>query len=126
MKLFLLRAIGLHMQRENKSQNESVPVVTRRDWVGTLTVEILKETSPELAIKIAYDFAKGLRVKGAQDEGLSALLVEWVKQPFAESPLLPYIRAGFTAGFNSGALPWRRQIEAAELPGLLPVLKTPS
>ena len=83
----------------------------RRDWVGTLNVEILKNTSPELAIKIAYDFGRSLRMKEADASNLPALLNKWVTVPFEDNPLKKYIKAGFLAGFNFQPLPWKRQIE---------------
>jgi len=88
--------------------------VLSRDWVGTLNVEILKQTSPELAIKIAYDFARGLRIKGAQEDALSSLLDTWVNTPFEHNELLRYIKAGFIAGFRFESLPWKRQIDAQQ------------
>ena len=87
------------------------PTRLRRDWVGTLNVEILKNTSPELAIKIAYDFGRSLRMKEADGDGLPALLNKWVTVPFGESPLHKYIKAGFLAGFNFDSLPWKRRID---------------
>src|SRR5205085_6136785 len=96
------------------------PRVPSRDWVGTLTVEILKGTSPELAIKIAYDFGRGLRMKGGEEEDLPRLLETWVAAPFKDSPLLPYIRAGFVAGHGFKSLPWRRQIEQEGAIGTAP------
>ena len=83
----------------------------KRDWVGTLTVEILKGTSPELAIKIAYDFGRSLRLKGQDGDDLPELLEQWVLVPFGDSPLLRYIHAGFIAGHGLKPLPWKRQID---------------
>lgn len=87
-----------------------------RGWVGTLNLEILKTTSPELAIKIAYDFGRSLRASEGDDLSLSVLLDKWVTTPFQDNPLQRYIKAGFTAGFNFEALPWKRQIDEAAGP----------
>lgn len=93
---------------QNRADGTSVPVAI----TGELLLDIGSDTSPELAIKIAYDFGRNLRTKGAEEEDFSKLLVECVQQPHGEGPLLPYIMAGFTAGFHYQSLPWRRQIEA--------------
>jgi hypothetical protein len=78
-----------------------------------LTFEILKETSPELGIKIAYDFGRNLRAQGALEGQFREILESTVEQPFAGMALLPYIRCGFAAGFYYGSLPWRRDIDEA-------------
>lgn len=75
-------------------------------------MEIQKDGSPELAIKIAYDFGRSLRSNGADASRFPELLTEHVAQPYADQQLLPYIIAGFTAGFHFQSLPWRREIEA--------------
>ena len=79
---------------------------------------IIKEgTSPEMAIKLAYDFARGLRGKGAAESDFAEHLQGLVETPYADSPLLLYVRAGFTAGYFYEMLPWRRQIEAGDYAG---------
>lgn len=78
-------------------------------------MDISPTTSPELAIKIAYDYARNLRAQGAEQTVFPQLVTECVDGPYADSPLLKYIRAGFKAGFASNSLPWRRQIESGEL-----------
>ena len=77
-------------------------------------MDIKPDTSPELAIKIAYDFAKTLRSKGATDRQIADQLDIWVEKPFRTSVQLIYARAGFTAGYHWEMLPWRREIEASE------------
>lgn len=78
-------------------------------------MEIKTGTSPELAIKIAYDFARSLRAKGATEEQFRDQLEIWVEKQHATSPIIRYIRAGFAAGYTWQQLPWKRQIdEAAE------------
>ena len=81
------------------------------DGVGVTNMEI-GSVSPELAIKIAYDFGRRLRSEGAQEADLSRELEKWVERPYRDTPLILYIRGGFVAGFNFAALPWRREIEA--------------
>jgi hypothetical protein len=78
-----------------------------------LTFEIIKETSPELGIKIAYDFARNLRAEGAVPEQFRNILESMVEEPFAGTSILPYIRCGFAAGFYYSSLPWRRDIDDA-------------
>ena len=75
-------------------------------------MQINETTSPELAIKIAYDFGRNLRARGAEPDVYDQLESECVDQPYSGNPLLKYIRAGFKAGFNYEGLPWRRQIDA--------------
>ena len=80
---------------------------------GTLvTMDIPKSCSPEAAIKLAYDFAKNLTASDVADAHLSEHLDMWVERPYRANPLLPYIRAGFSAGYQGKPLPWRRDIEA--------------
>lgn len=74
-------------------------------------MEIDGNTSPELAIKIAYDSARRMRNGGADPDTLPNLLKEFVEDPYRTSTLLTYIRAGFCAGFRCEGLPWRRQID---------------
>lgn len=87
-----------------------------RDWVGTLNLEILKNTSPEAAIKFAYDFARGLRLKEADAGTLNELLQRWVTIPFQDNPLQRYIKGGFIAGYTLGPLPWKQQIDEEQSP----------
>ena len=74
-------------------------------------MNLQNDTSPELAIKIAYDFARKLRITGAAEARFTEHLEKWVNDPYRNSALLVYIRAGFTAGFKGDVLPWRRDIE---------------
>lgn len=90
------------------------PARLKREWVGTLNVEILKNTSPELAIKIAYDFGRSVRMKEADGDNLPTMLKQWVTVPFSDNPLHKYIKAGFLAGFNFEPLPWKRRIDDVE------------
>lgn len=77
-----------------------------------ITMDIQRDTSPELAIKIAYDFGRKLRTQANDGNEFSEVLASHVAGPFADHSLLPYVIAGFTAGYHFEALPWRRQIEA--------------
>jgi hypothetical protein len=77
-------------------------------------MQIRPGTSAEAAIKIAYDFARGLRRSGARDHELEQELFAFVDTPHRNSPLLRYIRAGFAAGYRGTALPWVREIDALE------------
>jgi hypothetical protein len=77
-------------------------------------MQITPGTSPEAAIKIAYDFARGLRRSGAHDHELQQELFAFVDTPHRNSPLLRYLRAGFAAGYRGTALPWVREIDALE------------
>ena len=70
-------------------------------------------TSPEEAIKAAYDFAKVLRDGGMGEDDFSEQCTVWVDHRYTTNALLPYIRAGFEAGFFGKALPWVRQVHAA-------------
>src|SRR5438552_2825893 len=81
---------------------------------GALATEILKETSPELGIKIAYDFGRKLRIEGAEESTFGRLVCDYIEEPFAGMTLLRYIRAGFKAGFFYQPLPWRRRIDDEE------------
>jgi hypothetical protein len=77
----------------------------------SLSQAILKETSPELAIKVAYDFGRKLRVDGTDDTHVDDLTAKYVDPDFFGLPLHLYVRAGFIAGVRCLALPWRRDIE---------------
>ncbi len=81
---------------------------------GTPVLEIHLGTSPELAIKVAYDFARKLRMEGASERDFDNLLTNWAG-PFDGTPLALYVRSGFTAGYHFLSLPWRRQID--DVPG---------
>jgi hypothetical protein len=81
------------------------------DWIGTFLPEILGETSPELAIKLAYDYGRDVRQGGAAADELARLLGQRIDLPFKDSPLLRYVRIGFSAGFEGEALPRRRHID---------------
>ena len=74
-------------------------------------------TSPEMAIKLAYDFARSLRGTGVAESDFAEHLHRLVETSYADSPLLLYVRAGFTAGYFYKMLPWRRQIEAGDYAG---------
>lgn len=73
---------------------------------------ITENLSPELAIKMAYDFARRLRMTGWTESDFPECLGRLVEAHYCASPLLIYIRAGFSAGYFYDSLPWRRQIEA--------------
>ena len=73
-------------------------------------LDIRPDTSPEVAIKQAYDFAWSLRINGANEHDFQILMAQWTKR-FGTSPLVPYIRGGFSAGFHFEPLPWKRAIE---------------
>ena len=103
--------VGMAVEAPPRAETPADDAPETRDGVGTLKLEILKDTSPELAIKIAYDFARGLNIKGADDSELPHLLDAWVTKPYRENPLYPYLAAGFIAGFHGGPLPWKRQID---------------
>ena len=103
------------MHQGNDNPHRNTPVAPLRDWMGVLSLGVLQQNaSPGLAIKIAYDFAKSLRAKRCEDGDFDRLFSDWVGQRFTKSPLLPYIRAGFRAGYFGAALPRRRQIEGGE------------
>ena len=72
-------------------------------------------TSVEVAIKVAFDFGKVLRAGGAEEDDCARQRLIWVDQRYATHPLLPYIAAGFEAGYLNKPLPWVRQIDAALL-----------
>jgi len=72
----------------------------------------LADSSPELAIKAAYDFGRALRIDGAELDELAALLTAHVDGPLADSAVRVYARAGFIAGFHFASLPWRREVDA--------------
>jgi hypothetical protein len=76
----------------------------------TLNDEILKETSPELAIKVAYDFGRKLARQDVLD--VDDALADHVDPSFRGTSLYIYVRAGFISGLSGTALPWRRDIEA--------------
>jgi hypothetical protein len=78
---------------------------------------INENVSPELAIKLAYDFARSLRATSAPEADFAENVQKLVETPYAGSPLLLYIRAGFKAGYFYETLPWRRQIEAGDYAG---------
>jgi hypothetical protein len=82
---------------------------------GGCIVQVNSTTSPEQAIKIAYDFARNLRINGVAAADLPHLLANNVEKPYSACRLLIYLRAGFVAGFDGQALPWRREIEAKGL-----------
>ena len=73
----------------------------RRDAPGTTPSPI----APDLAIRIAYAFGYNLRSKGCDDADFDRLTLAWVERRFADTTLLPHIRAGFAAGFHGRALP---------------------
>jgi hypothetical protein len=81
--------------------------------IDALALLIPPHTAPELAIKIAYDFARKHRMEGADESEYPALLQDNVERIFSDTTLLRYVRAGFRAGFFSQPLPWRRDIESA-------------
>src|SRR5690349_2274387 len=58
----------------------------------------------DLAISIAYTFGRSLRDRGSGQADFDRLMSEWVDRRFAGTPLLPCIRAGFTAGFSGAPL----------------------
>ena len=70
-------------------------------------------TSAEVAIKIAFDFGKVLRAGGAEENDCARQRLIWVDQRYATHRLLPYLVAGFEAGYLEKPLPWVRQIDAA-------------
>ena len=72
----------------------------------------LAVTSPELAIKIAYDFGRNLRIEGAEVDELPELIAAHIDRPLADSVVRVYARAGFIAGFHFASLPWRREVDA--------------
>jgi len=72
-------------------------------------------TSAEVAIKIAFDFGKVLRESGAEEDDCAHQRLIWVDRRYAANPLLPYIAAGFEAGYLNKPLPWVRQIDAVRL-----------
>src|SRR4051812_5371750 len=82
---------------------------------SALNHEILKETSPELAIKVAYDYGRKVARQDMLD--IDDAIAEHVDPAFRGTSLYIYIRAGFVAGLGSKALPWRRDIEAADTEG---------
>jgi hypothetical protein len=90
------------------------PLDVREPCEGLTTLDVPKDISPENAIKLAYDFARDLRYRGAADGQLAMHLTQWV-EPFASTPLYRYLRAGFIAGYNCDTLPWRREIEATQI-----------
>ena len=71
--------------------------------------------SPEVAIKVAFDFGKVLREGGAEEGDYAGQRLIWVDQRYATHPLLPYLVAGFEAGYLNKPLPWVRQVDAAQL-----------
>jgi hypothetical protein len=70
-------------------------------------------TSPEVAIKTAFDFGRVLRDGGAEETDYAQQRLIWVDRRYTTHPMLPYIVAGFEAGFLGKPLPWVRQIDAA-------------
>jgi hypothetical protein len=77
-------------------------------------MKIACDTSPEAAIKIAYDYARALRRSGAAEADLEADVFEMVETPHRDDPLLRYLRAGFIAGFRGVNLPWVKEIDALD------------
>jgi hypothetical protein len=77
-------------------------------------MRIAPDTSPEAAIKLAYDYARTMRRTGAADSDLEADVLELVETPYRESPVLRYLRAGFIAGYRGTSLPWVREIDALD------------
>jgi hypothetical protein len=77
-------------------------------------MKIARDTSPEAAIKIAYDYARALRRSGAAEADLQAEVFELVETPHRENPLLRYLRAGFVAGYRGVNLPWVKEIDALD------------
>ena len=74
-------------------------------------MQISTDTSPDAAIKIAYDFARALRRGSAREQDLSDDLHEWISSRFRGSRLLRYMHAGFTAGYLGQNLPWVKDID---------------
>ena len=77
-------------------------------------MKIARDTSPEAAIKIAYDYARSLRRSGVASEDLEADVIELVETPHRDDPLLRYLRAGFIAGYRGVNLPWVKEIDALD------------
>ena len=77
-------------------------------------MQIAPNTSPEAAIKIAYDYARALRRSGAAEGDLAAEVAGLVETPHRDSPLLRYLRAGFIAGYRGVNLPWVKEIDALD------------
>jgi hypothetical protein len=75
-------------------------------------MDIVAGTSKELAIKIAYDFARGLRIQGATEKDYAANMNVWLVERYSANPLMPYLSAGFSAGYFGNVLPWVREIDA--------------
>ena len=78
-------------------------------------MQVARDTSPEAAIKIAYDYARSLRRSGAAESDLEAEVFELVETPHRDSALLRYLRAGFIAGYRGVNLPWVKEIDALDL-----------
>src|SRR4051812_11011993 len=77
-----------------------------------VTINPTIETTPELAIETAFEFAQSLRRSGwkAADEEFARSL--WVEKEFGSSRLFAYLVAGFDAGNRSEPKPSAQQINA--------------
>lgn len=77
------------------------------------TISPTKDTTPDLAIEMAYEFAHSLRRTGwaASDEEFAKSL--WVEREFGDSPLLAYLVCGFEAGYRNQPRPVAEQLIAA-------------
>jgi hypothetical protein len=100
-----------------RTNREAIPAAPSPALGDCFPLIIKDGTSPEMAIKLAYDFARGLRGTGVGEPDFAEKLKTLVETPYADSPLLLYLRAGFTAGYFHEMLPWRRQIEAGTTQG---------
>lgn len=86
-----------------------------------VTINPTANTTPQDAVEMAYEFARSLRMTGWTTADGDFARSLWVQREFGKSPLLPYLLAGFNAGYMEGVKPL-----ASELTRLHPFSKSKS
>src|SRR5579883_1270769 len=81
-----------------------------------MIIDIGPDTSPEEAILMAHSFALSLRKTGwlLSDEDYARSL--WVEREYQDSPLLPFLLAGFIAGYHLEEKPTTTEVRLAIMP----------
>ena len=83
-------------------------------------IDLTPTTTPDQAVHMAFEFATALRATGWPDQDIAYARGLWIGTEYKSSPLVPYLDAGFTAGYLGERKPQARDVPANDLALPLP------
>ena len=86
-------------------------------------IDLTATTTPDQAIQMAYDFAGALRATGWPTQDLAYARSLWIGSEYQASTLLPYLDAGFKAGYLGLRKPMAKDVPANDLVELVTAIQ---